>query len=99
MNGLTCKYCAHLKKCIKADNDKGYEHNENFEGEKFCREFKRNTNADRIRSLSDEELAEFLYTSVSCYGCPVRAECDKTACKGCDELVLEWLQQSAKEDA
>lgn len=57
------------------------------------------TNADRIRAMSDEELAEFLYTSFSCYGCPVRAECDKTACKGCDELVLEWLKQPVKEDA
>ena len=47
------------------------------------------TNADRIRSMSDEELAAF----VSNAGCP-----DHTMpCIGqCEKCVLRWLQQPPK---
>ena len=42
------------------------------------------TNADRIRAMSDEELAEFL---------------SKTFCNGYGgQQLIEWLQQSAEED-
>ena len=44
------------------------------------------TNADRIRSMSDEELAEFLYQVGYDNGW------------GLEEYALEWLQQSAEED-
>ena len=57
MNGLTCNYCARLRECIKEANVEGHEHNNDFEGEKYCQKFKRNTNADRIRAMSDERLA------------------------------------------
>lgn len=57
------------------------------------------TNADRIRNMSDEELAEFLngveeygissqYIDVPCDCC-----CEKTAC---DECWKEWLQSEAE---
>jgi transcriptional regulator with XRE-family HTH domain len=48
------------------------------------------TNADRIRAMTDEELAEML----SPYMCPYNGE-DYTRLGG----VLKWLQQPAKEDA
>lgn len=53
------------------------------------------TNADRIRALSDEELAKFLddCNSQGCV-CPTR-NC-KESCKLCIE---EWLQQPAEEEA
>lgn len=57
------------------------------------------TNADRIRAMSDEELAEYLCASLSCYDCPARADCGKSAAQDCNEIVLEWLKQPAKEDA
>ena len=44
------------------------------------------TNADRIRSMSDEELAEFLYQVGYDNGW------------GLEEYALEWLQQPAEED-
>ena len=50
------------------------------------------TNADRIRAMSDEEMAKKLqYAS----GCPVNADCIKMSgdCKAC---WLDWLQQPAK---
>ena len=44
------------------------------------------TNADRIRAMTDEELAEFLYQVGYDNGW------------GLEEYVLEWLQQPAEED-
>nr|DAY68024.1 MAG TPA: hypothetical protein [Caudoviricetes sp.] len=57
------------------------------------------TNADRVRNMSDEELAEFLdivgedgissqYTDVPCDCC-----CEKTECSKCWK---EWLQSEAE---
>jgi hypothetical protein len=87
MNGLTCKSCARLKECIKAGNDAGCEHNDNFEGEKYCRTFKRNTNADRIRAMSDEELADML---ASVYIQDYWEHPDE---------IQDWLKQPVREDA
>lgn len=44
------------------------------------------TNADRIRAMSDDELAKFLATKLNddFYGCP--------------DLTLQWLQQPAEEE-
>jgi hypothetical protein len=50
------------------------------------------TNADRIRAMSDEELAEFLRWDVC-----VKIKGDNRMCSGwCDECVLEWLKQPAE---
>lgn len=52
------------------------------------------TNADHIRSMTDEELAEFLAPSFSCYGCPARLFCEKDEVgTDCHELVSNWLKQ------
>ena len=59
---------------------------------KKCPHFIQKTNADRIRSMSDEELAKKLQ-----YMCPVGADCIKMSgdCKSC---WLDWLQQPAEEE-
>ena len=59
---LTCSYCAYLRKCIEKAYKEGYEHNPDFEGEAGCPNFgfKRNTNADRIRAMSDGQLAHLM---------------------------------------
>ena len=46
------------------------------------------TNADRIRSMSDEELKEFLCSILQCEFCKFEGW------GGCE--LLEWLKQSAK---
>ena len=52
------------------------------------------TNADRIRAMTDEELAEFLAPTFSCYGCPARLRCERDdAGTDCNELVADWLKQ------
>lgn len=49
------------------------------------------TNADRIRAMTDEELADWHAS------CPyIDKECTM---KGCVKCVLEWLQQPAEGDA
>lgn len=47
---------------------------------------KSSTNADRIRAMSDDELAKFLATKLNddFYGCP--------------DLILQWLQQPAEDE-
>ena len=50
------------------------------------------TNADRIRAMSDEELAEWV-TCPRYFG--IEMVCD-TSCVAC---CLEWLKQPSEEDA
>ena len=60
----------------------------------------RMTNADHIRSMSDEELAMFLCNFRSC-------DADEYICEGCKAAqycraghtgTIDWLQQPAEED-
>ena len=56
------------------------------------------TNADKIRAMSDEELAEFLAEPCSCDvdpGCDGYRECGNDLCL---KYLLKWLQQPAEED-
>lgn len=59
---------------------------------KFTEEYKPRTNADRIRNMTDKELAEVMF------GCPVEESCphlnEKIECQKC---VLEWLQSEVKD--
>ena len=64
------------------------------------------TNADRIRAMSDEELAsEMNQRSIStvcdivCQGdCKAIATLNKTCGDVCKEIIMKWLQQPAEED-
>ena len=51
------------------------------------------TNADRIRAMSDEELAIFVDEPTMCEGHEI-GDCMSKDCKKC---ILEWLQQPAEE--
>ena len=53
---------------------------------------KAQSNADRIRSMSDDELAKLLDYEL---GCPVTGDCAKMS-KDCKACWLEWLQQPAE---
>lgn len=64
------------------------------------------SNADRIRAMSDEELAsEMNQRSIStlcdivCQGdCKAIATLNKTCGEVCKEIIMKWLQQPAEED-
>lgn len=66
------------------------------------------TNADRIRAMNDDELAELLISADFCEGCEY---CDKVGiCRYCEahpdgvladgrkQAARKWLQQPAEED-
>ena len=63
--------------------------------EKLIRQ-NRKTNADRIRSMTDDELADLWWERVDCGECPVHRDCRMTG-QDCKELALGWLQEEAKE--
>lgn len=54
------------------------------------------TNADRIRAMSDEELAVSFGGWVFCGGCPIRQEC--VCDMPCEDALLNWLQQPVEDD-
>ncbi len=86
-----CKYenqDEHLEPCIYCDGTK--------QGDKY----RRMTNADRIRSMSDEELADFIVglnehclAGIGLCDCSGKKECSDT----CNGKVKEWLQAEVKE--
>ena len=57
------------------------------------------TNADRIRAMTDEELAELLNPTASCTDCLVynRKPCG-TDGRSCRDRILDWLRQEAVDD-
>ena len=58
--------------------------------------YKPDTHADRIRAMSDEELAEFLSEYQFCDMCD--EGCDACTYHGeCDKRLLEWLKQPAED--
>lgn len=64
---------------------------------KFIMESKPKTNADRIRNMSDEELAEFLAYNAYCEECYVKK--DDSCCYPdgtCKQKHLEWLKSKAE---
>jgi len=55
------------------------------------------TNADRIRSMTDEELAYRLAIN-ECGICPLKEKCfAMQPIKDCEDMWLDWLQQPATE--
>ena len=66
--------------------------------ERECKCFEPATNADRIRAMSDEELAKYLSNPCECAVDPERdgyRECGNDLCV---KYLLEWLQQPAEEE-
>ena len=74
-------------------------HNNNSrDNEPCCRCDSRQTNADRIRNMSDEELTEFI-TGLSKHCLASIGKCDCSAYKTCDNCNVEvkkWLQSEAE---
>ena len=56
------------------------------DNEPFCRCDSKQTNADRIRNMSDEELADFLITFKNTFGEEYEGEAS----------CMEWLQSEAE---
>ena len=55
------------------------------------------TQADRIRAMTDEELAKFLGTVIACGECPIVQSCDTFLREDCRKNLLHWLQEKVEE--
>lgn len=66
--------------------------------QKFIMESKPKTNADRIRNMSDEELADSLTSIAKCGECFVIKEHEPYCllASACRQKHLEWLQSEAE---
>ena len=65
------------------------------------------TNAQKIRAMSDEEIADWVSENgaikttcdIICGGdCKAIATIEKSSIERCKEIVMKWLQQSAEGD-
>ena len=52
------------------------------------------TNADRIRAMTDEELAQMFWETASCELCKLKKQYCSDDCKG---TWLDWLKEEASE--
>ena len=92
-----CKYITKNGKCRLKGS---YAYRRRCFGEDMCKCREPMTNADRIRAMSDEELATFI--SEIADECERNTECNQH-CYGCDieycvrESCLKWLQMPVEE--
>lgn len=89
MNGSGCKTCAVYPNCTAKYRGSACKaiRDEFGLGDPM-------TNADHIRSMTDEELAEFLRWDICS-----KVRGDNRMCNGwCDECVIDWLKQPYKSE-
>ena len=99
---IKCNTCRHL--CKRRDEDGTlYDWCGNIldspdkDWERDCKYYQVATNADRIRAMSDEELAEFMALNTDCYYCRAKDNdrCASLATTPCGDIWLDWLKQEA----
>lgn len=57
------------------------------------------TNADRIREISNEELAGFIDRNVKCSICSAKKFCDIFPTEKCKAILLNWLDSPAEAES
>ena len=93
VKAVVCRKCVHLVNewCQKVNDSP------DPDAERDCQYFREKTNADRIRSMSDDNLAEFLCQVNGCY---------QMSCPGAEMCVFQgdranglkkWLKQPAED--
>ena len=96
---MKCFQCKYVKVCMAQADMLGQVFDVNYDGEYCCTDFTPFTNADRIRAMSDEEIAELILDWVqtgACndFGVPVTGNCNGK----CVECIVEWLKHPAEEE-
>lgn len=89
---LRCRDCKHDKgKCVGSSRRGGH---------KNCFEPREITNADRIRAMSDEELANWLCRALDCDFCKAYLQNMSTysRCENQVKGIFNWLQSPVEED-
>ena len=91
---LYCKNCLNFGRCSAVGRTVAFAVNHGV-----CRDFdevKPLTNAQKIRAMSDEELAKFLYSGKFCDIC--EESCEECRCNGdCESRLADWLKQPVEE--
>ena len=99
---MACKDCVHVREPMRGFYNQVYcdylhihvSDQPYYDASKRCSGYKtKQTNADRIRSMTDKELANRIVCHVSCSCCPLEQEDCK---KHCYELWFEWLRKEAE---
>ena len=62
----------------------------------------KHTNGDKIRAMTDEELAHLIGGFLSCENCPAHSDVcemdyEPEDMPTCEQIWIEWLKQEAKE--
>ena len=92
----TCKQCREFKKC----EDDAFINGAKFDPDasaKYCTGFEPITNADRIRAMSDEELAKLLLDGCRGSKCEDQPQ-NEFGSVNCFDCRMKWLQQPAEVD-
>lgn len=91
---MTCKQCKYITMCMEEADSLGQVFDTNYDGEHGCTDFVQFTNADRIRAMSDEELADMLWKTGRNY----RAVCADPVVDYNEhrDNLIAWLKQPAK---
>ena len=88
---MCCLSCAKADSCEQADRVEDYCINH---------EERPMTNADRIRQMSDEELARFINFHTDCENCPAARVCEDNYALSSDVCmagIQKWLKQEVTE--
>lgn len=54
-------------------------------------------NGDKIRNMTNEELADFLSVNAFCDCCSIHDKCDSYQEDSCKNVFIKWLQSKAEE--
>ena len=79
-------------------NDKCYARRYGLFAEKTCPNFvesKPTTNADKLRAMTDEELAVWMVQWTDCYECVARTRGCCQSDESCASSICNWLKQEA----
>ena len=103
---VKCKNCKHLRTMYEIGKGKEKEYkwcpvisdSPDIECKRNCNYYECMTNADRIRSMTDEELAEWMHETIYNEGESLFL-CDETPsnnCSECEKCYLAWLKTEIK---
>lgn len=96
--GMTCKQCRNICEC----EDDAWRNDVSFDPDvsaQYCTGFEPETNADRIRDMSDDELAEWICEGRDCqlpHTCPGYHLC--TGVDGKANGLKKWLKQPVEDE-
>ena len=96
---MHCKKCLHYDVCVKLGKPSLYGINQEIgcsaykDKTKWAEKKEPENNADRIRAMSDEELAYLIHRGVCELIGATQDHCETNTCVNC---VLGWLKQPAE---